>query len=169
MNVLEQLVSSSGNLHGLDCRHRQEARRWSGASAWRSPRPSRRRPRSYRRACSRRSSSSLPCSTSRTLLSWMNPSAASIPVNATLLQDTLVDLRKEGRAILFSTHRMDQVEKLCDEIALISERPSAARRIHARRSSRAIPATACRSRIRRPRQLPEASPPSPKRRITTGR
>jgi len=42
------------------------------------------------------------------------------PVNATLLQDTLVDLRKAGKAILFSTHRMDQVEKLCDSICLIS-------------------------------------------------
>ena len=42
------------------------------------------------------------------------------PVNATLLQDTLVDLRNQGRTILFSTHRMDQVEKLCDAIALIS-------------------------------------------------
>lgn len=41
------------------------------------------------------------------------------PVNATLLMDTLVDLRKQGKAILFSTHRMDQVEKLCDQIALI--------------------------------------------------
>lgn len=41
------------------------------------------------------------------------------PVNATLLQDTLVELRREGRAILFSTHRMDQVEKLCDAIAII--------------------------------------------------
>lgn len=41
------------------------------------------------------------------------------PVNATLLMDTLVDLRKQGKAILFSTHRMDQVEKLCDEIAII--------------------------------------------------
>jgi ABC-2 type transport system ATP-binding protein len=41
------------------------------------------------------------------------------PVNATLLQDTLVDLKKAGRAILFSTHRMDQAEKLCDEICLI--------------------------------------------------
>jgi ABC-2 type transport system ATP-binding protein len=41
------------------------------------------------------------------------------PVNATLLQDTLLDLKKEGRAILFSTHRMDQVEKLCDEICLV--------------------------------------------------
>ncbi len=41
------------------------------------------------------------------------------PVNASLLMDTLVGLRKEGKAILFSTHRMDQVEKLCDEIAII--------------------------------------------------
>jgi ABC-2 type transport system ATP-binding protein len=41
------------------------------------------------------------------------------PVNAILLQDTLVDLKKAGRAILFSTHRMDQVEKLCDAICLI--------------------------------------------------
>ena len=41
------------------------------------------------------------------------------PVNASLLQDTLVELRRDGKAILFSTHRMDQVEKLCDEIAII--------------------------------------------------
>ncbi len=41
------------------------------------------------------------------------------PVNATLLMDTLIDLRKQGKAILFSTHRMDQVEKLCDSIAII--------------------------------------------------
>src|ERR1700754_4125543 len=41
------------------------------------------------------------------------------PVNATLLQDTLIDLHKEGRTVLFSTHRMDQVEKLCDTICLI--------------------------------------------------
>ena len=42
------------------------------------------------------------------------------PVNATLLQDTLIDLKKAGKAILFSTHRMDQVEKLCDAICLIN-------------------------------------------------
>jgi ABC-2 type transport system ATP-binding protein len=41
------------------------------------------------------------------------------PVNAVLLQDTLLDLRREGKAILFSTHRMDQVEKLCDSICLV--------------------------------------------------
>ena len=42
------------------------------------------------------------------------------PVNAKLLIDTLIDLRKGGKSILFSTHRMDQVEKMCDAIALIS-------------------------------------------------
>ncbi|MGC9198092.1 MAG: ABC transporter ATP-binding protein [Acidobacteriaceae bacterium] len=42
------------------------------------------------------------------------------PVNAELLLNTLVDLRREGKAVLFSTHRMDQVEKMCDAIALIS-------------------------------------------------
>src|SRR5215471_2665889 len=42
------------------------------------------------------------------------------PVNAALLMDTLVDLRKQGKTVLFSTHRMDQVEKLCDAICLIS-------------------------------------------------
>lgn len=41
------------------------------------------------------------------------------PVNASLLIDTLIDLRRSGKTILFSTHRMDQVEKMCDAIALI--------------------------------------------------
>ena len=42
------------------------------------------------------------------------------PVNAVLLQDTLLELTKHGNAVLFSTHRMDQVEKLCDSICLIN-------------------------------------------------
>jgi ABC-2 type transport system ATP-binding protein len=42
------------------------------------------------------------------------------PVNALLLQDTLLELKKNGNAVLFSTHRMDQVEKLCDTICLIN-------------------------------------------------
>jgi ABC-2 type transport system ATP-binding protein len=41
------------------------------------------------------------------------------PVNTSLLQDILIELKKSGKAILFSTHRMDQVEKLCDSICLI--------------------------------------------------
>ncbi|HET9742593.1 MAG TPA: ATP-binding cassette domain-containing protein [Terriglobales bacterium] len=48
------------------------------------------------------------------------PFAGLDPVNASLLKDVLLDLNKQGRTILFSTHRMDQVEKLCDSICLIN-------------------------------------------------
>ena len=41
------------------------------------------------------------------------------PVNAVLVERTLLELKAQGKAILFSTHRMDQVEKLCDTICLI--------------------------------------------------
>jgi ABC-2 type transport system ATP-binding protein len=48
------------------------------------------------------------------------PFAGLDPVNATLLERTLLDFKDQGKAILFSTHRMDQVEKLCDSICLIN-------------------------------------------------
>jgi ABC-2 type transport system ATP-binding protein len=47
------------------------------------------------------------------------PFAGLDPVNAVLVEKTLLELKAQGRAILFSTHRMDQVEKLCDSICLI--------------------------------------------------
>jgi len=42
------------------------------------------------------------------------------PINAVLVEQTLLDLKAQGKAILFSTHRMEQVEKLCDSICLIN-------------------------------------------------
>jgi ABC-2 type transport system ATP-binding protein len=48
------------------------------------------------------------------------PFAGLDPVNAVLLKDVLLDLKKKGKTILFSTHRMDEVEKLCDSICLIN-------------------------------------------------
>jgi ABC-2 type transport system ATP-binding protein len=47
------------------------------------------------------------------------PFAGLDPVNAVLVEQTLLGLKDQGKAILFSTHRMDQVEKLCDSICLI--------------------------------------------------
>ena len=41
------------------------------------------------------------------------------PGNAVMLKDVLLELKNEGKTILFSTHRMDQVERLCDSICLI--------------------------------------------------
>ena len=42
------------------------------------------------------------------------------PLNSALLVELLLELKRAGRTILFSSHRMDRVEKLCDEICLIS-------------------------------------------------
>jgi ABC-2 type transport system ATP-binding protein len=41
------------------------------------------------------------------------------PVNARLLEEVLLEIRHAGKTILFSTHRMDHVEKLCDSICVI--------------------------------------------------
>lgn len=41
------------------------------------------------------------------------------PVNVVLLKNVLLDLKAKGKTILFSTHQMDTVEKLCDSICLI--------------------------------------------------
>ncbi|HYN43991.1 MAG TPA: ATP-binding cassette domain-containing protein [Thermoanaerobaculia bacterium] len=41
------------------------------------------------------------------------------PINVVLVKDFLADFKKQGKTIVFSTHVMEQAEKLCDRIALI--------------------------------------------------
>jgi len=43
------------------------------------------------------------------------------PINAELLQDVIMELKEAGCTILFASHRMEQVEQLCDDICLISQ------------------------------------------------
>jgi ABC-2 type transport system ATP-binding protein len=43
------------------------------------------------------------------------------PVNQILLKDILMELKDQGKAIIFSTHQMDHAEKLCDTICLINK------------------------------------------------
>jgi ABC-2 type transport system ATP-binding protein len=43
------------------------------------------------------------------------------PVNVQLITDEILDLNKNGATIIFSTHRMESVEQLCDSIALIHQ------------------------------------------------
>ncbi|MDW8297160.1 MAG: ATP-binding cassette domain-containing protein [Raineya sp.] len=42
------------------------------------------------------------------------------PVNAQIIKNEILELRKKGATILFSTHRMESVEELCDNIVLIN-------------------------------------------------
>lgn len=43
------------------------------------------------------------------------------PVNANLIRDEILRLRDNGATIIFSTHRMESVEELCDHIAMINK------------------------------------------------
>jgi len=43
------------------------------------------------------------------------------PINANLLKDEILALKEKGTTIIFSTHRMESVEELCDNIALINK------------------------------------------------
>lgn len=43
------------------------------------------------------------------------------PVNAQVIQDEILELNKNGATIIYSTHRMETVEELCDNIALINK------------------------------------------------
>ena len=55
------------------------------------------------------------------LLILDEPFSGFDPVNANLIKDELHELRKQGATIIFSTHRMESVEELCDHITLINE------------------------------------------------
>ncbi len=55
------------------------------------------------------------------LLILDEPFSGLDPVNQILLKDILMDLRQQNVAIVFSTHQMEQVEKMCDNICLINK------------------------------------------------
>ncbi len=54
------------------------------------------------------------------LLIFDEPFSGLDPINAALLQDIILELREAGRTILFASHRMEQVEQLCDDLFLIA-------------------------------------------------
>ncbi|KUG09559.1 ABC transporter ATP-binding protein [Solirubrum puertoriconensis] len=54
------------------------------------------------------------------LLILDEPFSGFDPINANLLKDEILALREQGTTIIFSTHRMESVEELCDHIALIN-------------------------------------------------
>ena len=53
------------------------------------------------------------------LLIFDEPFSGFDPVNANIIKDEILSLKEKGTTIIFSTHRMESVEELCDHIALI--------------------------------------------------
>ena len=55
------------------------------------------------------------------LLIFDEPFSGFDPINANLIKDEILQLRDNGATIIFSTHRMESVEELCEDIALINK------------------------------------------------
>ena len=55
------------------------------------------------------------------LLIFDEPFSGFDPINANLIKDEILRLKEEGATIIFSTHRMESVEEICDHIALIDK------------------------------------------------
>ena len=55
------------------------------------------------------------------LLILDEPFSGFDPINANVIKDEILNLRDQGTTIIFSTHRMESVEELCDYIALINK------------------------------------------------
>jgi ABC-2 type transport system ATP-binding protein len=54
------------------------------------------------------------------LLILDEPFSGLDPINSELMMDVILEFKEAGKTILFSTHRMEQVEKICDSIVLIN-------------------------------------------------
>lgn len=54
------------------------------------------------------------------LLVLDEPFSGLDPINVELLKDTVLELKAAGKTIIFSTHLMEQAEKLCDDICLMN-------------------------------------------------
>jgi ABC-2 type transport system ATP-binding protein len=55
------------------------------------------------------------------LLIFDEPFSGFDPINANLIKDEILRLKDEGATVIFSTHRMESVEEMCDHIALINK------------------------------------------------
>ncbi|SFJ10325.1 ABC-2 type transport system ATP-binding protein [Kaistella treverensis] len=55
------------------------------------------------------------------LLILDEPFSGFDPVNANLIKDQILNLKKNGTTIILSTHRMESVEEMCDYVALINQ------------------------------------------------
>ena len=55
------------------------------------------------------------------LLIFDEPFSGFDPINANLIKDEILQLNKEGATVIFSTHRMESVEELCEYITLINK------------------------------------------------
>ena len=55
------------------------------------------------------------------LLILDEPQSGLDPVNQEVLRDTILDARREGKTVIFSTHNMEQAEQMCESVCIIAQ------------------------------------------------
>jgi ABC-2 type transport system ATP-binding protein len=119
MKVLDQLVFF-GELHGLTAHEsRRRATEWAARLAIDDALPKKNEELS--KGMQQKIQFIAALLHDPSLIVMDEPFSGLDPVNATLLEGVLLEMKSQGKAIVFSTHRMDQVEKLCDTICLINQ------------------------------------------------
>jgi ABC-2 type transport system ATP-binding protein len=56
-----------------------------------------------------------------TILIMDEPFSGLDPVNTTVLKEAFLELHRRGKTIIFSTHQLEQVEELCEDMVLINQ------------------------------------------------
>ncbi len=117
MQVLEHLIFL-GQLKGLaEAEARRRAREWGaklGLSGWMG-----KRVEELSKGMQQKIQFIATLLHDPPLIIMDEPFSGLDPANAVQLKDILMELKKSGKTILFSTHRMDTVERLCDTICLV--------------------------------------------------
>jgi ABC-2 type transport system ATP-binding protein len=119
MVVIDQLVYF-GQLYGLSAeRARREARAW--LARFRVPDLAEHRAEELSKGNQQKIQLIAAVLHDPEVLLMDEPFTGLDPVNVTLLREAFLDLRRDGKTLVFSTHQLDAVETLCESVAIIDQ------------------------------------------------
>ncbi|MGB7213128.1 MAG: ATP-binding cassette domain-containing protein [Gemmatimonadales bacterium] len=118
MKVLDQLVFM-GEIRGLSASHARERAAWwlgqLGLGAWMT-----KKIEDLSKGMQQKVQFAGALVHDPELLILDEPFSGLDPVNSQILEETVVQLSRSGHTILFSTHNMEQAEKMCDRVVIIA-------------------------------------------------
>ncbi|MGH7590697.1 MAG: ABC transporter ATP-binding protein [Gemmatimonadales bacterium] len=118
MKVLDQLVFM-GEIRGLSASHARERATWwlgqLGLGAWMT-----KKIEDLSKGMQQKVQFAGALVHDPELLILDEPFSGLDPVNSQILEETVVQVSRGGRTVLFSTHNMEQAEKMCDRVAIIA-------------------------------------------------
>ena len=119
MKVLDHLIFL-GETKGISAARRAQAARRRGWSAWASADWAQKKVEDLSKGMQQKVQFAGALLHEPELVILDEPFSGLDPVNAQVMKDIVVAIAAEGRTVLFSTHVMEQAERMCDRIAIIA-------------------------------------------------